>query len=56
MRLEETDRRLLRELQRDASLSMKELAERAAMSQSTAWRRVQDMEGAARVRGLCQGA
>ncbi|WP_370322241.1 Lrp/AsnC family transcriptional regulator [Oricola sp.] len=51
MRLEETDRRLLRELQRDASLSMKELAERTAMSQSTAWRRVQDMEEAGVITG-----
>lgn len=51
MRLEESDRRLLRELQRDASLSLKELAERAAMSSSTVWRRVQELEEAGIITG-----
>lgn len=51
MRLEESDRRLLRELQRDASMSLKELAERAAMSQSTVWRRVQELEEAGVITG-----
>jgi Lrp/AsnC family transcriptional regulator len=46
IRLDDSDRRLLRELQRDASLSLKELAERAAMSQSTVWRRIQELEEA----------
>ena len=44
MKTEESDRRILRELQRDATLTLKQLADRLAMSQSTIWRRVQDME------------
>lgn len=44
MTLSEPDRRLLREIQRDATLSLKDLAERLAMSQSTVWRRIQEFE------------
>lgn len=38
--LDDTDRRLLRLLQRDATLSTQALAERAGLSASPAWRRV----------------
>ncbi len=44
--LHENDRRILRELQRDATLSLKALAERIAMSASSVWRRIQDLEAA----------
>ncbi|MEM7443703.1 MAG: Lrp/AsnC family transcriptional regulator [Pseudomonadota bacterium] len=51
MELQDADRRILRELQRDATLSLKELAERVAMSSSTVWRRVQDLESAGVITG-----
>jgi DNA-binding Lrp family transcriptional regulator len=38
------DRKLLQLVQSDASLSLAELAERAGMSQSSAWRKIQDLE------------
>jgi Lrp/AsnC family transcriptional regulator len=37
-------RKLLQLVQADASLSLAEIAERAGMSQSTAWRKLQDLE------------
>ena len=43
-------RRLLRLLQQDGSLSLGELAERAGMSQSSAWRKVQDLEASGVIR------
>ncbi|MGZ2259556.1 Lrp/AsnC family transcriptional regulator [Roseobacter sp. A03A-229] len=46
MKLSPTDQRLLREIQRDASLSLAQLAERCDMAQSTVWRRMQDFERA----------
>ncbi len=42
--------RLLRLLQQDCSLALSDLAERAGMSQSTAWRKVQDLEAAGVIR------
>ena len=42
--------RLLRLLQQDGSLSLGELAERAGMSQSSAWRKVQDLEASGVIR------
>jgi Lrp/AsnC family transcriptional regulator len=39
-----SDRKLLRLLQADSSLSLAELAEKAGLSQSTAWRKIQDLE------------
>lgn len=42
--------RLLRLLQQDCSLALAELAERAGMSQSTAWRKVQELEAAGVIR------
>ena len=38
------DRRLLAELQRDARLTMQELADRVGLSSSAAWRRVKALE------------
>jgi Lrp/AsnC family transcriptional regulator len=38
--LDSTDKRLLAELQRDASLSLDELGERAGLSRNSCWRRV----------------
>lgn len=42
--------RLLRLLQQDCSLALADLAERAGMSQSTAWRKVQELEAAGVIR------
>jgi Lrp/AsnC family transcriptional regulator len=42
--LDATDKRLLAELQRDASLSLDELGERAALSRNGCWRRVSRLE------------
>ena len=42
--------RLLRLLQQDGSLSLGELAERSGMSQSSAWRKVQDLEASGVIR------
>ncbi len=46
------DRALLKELQRDASLSQRALAERVGISQNACWRRLQ----ALRASGILQGA
>ena len=65
--LDESDRRLLRQLQRDARISTQDLAETAGMSTSPAWRRVKRLEEAgiitghvalldARALGLCASA
>jgi Lrp/AsnC family transcriptional regulator, leucine-responsive regulatory protein len=51
MELEEQDRRLLRELQRDGRISNQDLAEAAAMSTSACWRRVRLLEEARVIRG-----
>lgn len=42
--LDTKDRRLLAELQRDARLTMQELAGRVGLSSSAAWRRVKSLE------------
>lgn len=44
--LSEADRRILSVLQEDATLTLKDIAERLSMSQSTVWRRVQELEAA----------
>ena len=49
--LPENDRRILRELQRDATLSLKALAEKISMSASSVWRRIQDLEAAGVILG-----
>jgi Lrp/AsnC family transcriptional regulator len=42
--LDSVDRRILRELQADASISIADLAERAGLSQTPCWKRVKRME------------
>ncbi len=51
MKLSDGDRRILRELQRDASLSLAALSERVGMAQSTVWRRINDLEAGGVIRG-----
>ena len=51
MKLSGSDRSILREIQRDASLSLAELSDRLAMAQSTLWRRMNDLEKAGVIRG-----
>ena len=46
MKLTRADRRLLTELQRDATRSQTELAEIAGMSRTSCWRRIRDFEEA----------
>lgn len=43
-RLDEMDRRILAELQRDGSLSIEELSERVHLSRNACWRRVKRLE------------
>ena len=50
--IDQIDKRLLRELQRDASLSQRELADRVGLSQNACWRRLKAMTAA----GLLQGS
>ena len=51
MKISGQERRLLREIQRDASLSLAQLAERAGMAQSTVWRKVQEFENTGLIAG-----
>jgi Lrp/AsnC family transcriptional regulator len=44
------EKRLLREVQRDASASLADLAERCGMAQSTVWRKLQEFEKAGLIR------
>jgi Lrp/AsnC family transcriptional regulator len=44
MELTRTDRRLLAELQKDATRNQAELAELVGMSRTSLWRRVRDFE------------
>lgn len=44
MELSDQDRRILRELQRDASQSLAKLAETTNTAQSTLWRRINDLD------------
>jgi len=46
MKLTRADRRLLEELQRDATRNQAELAEIAGMSRTSCWRRIRDFEEA----------
>jgi len=46
MKLTSTDRRLLAELQRDATRNQSELAELVGMSRTSCWRRIRDFEEA----------
>ncbi|SES19884.1 transcriptional regulator, AsnC family [Tranquillimonas rosea] len=49
--IDHVDRLLLRELQADASLSQRELAERVGLSQNTCWRRLKRLEESGVIRG-----
>jgi len=49
--LDQTDRRILAELQRDGSLSNAELAERVGLSTTPCWRRVRLLEEQGYIRG-----
>ncbi len=44
MKLDDKDRALLALLQRDATLTLRQLAERLPMSQASVWRRIRDLE------------
>ncbi|MEM6414002.1 MAG: Lrp/AsnC family transcriptional regulator [Pseudomonadota bacterium] len=44
IKLTESDRSILRALQADAGVSTRDLADQLAMSQSTLWRRINDLE------------
>ena len=46
MELDKIDLRILRELQRDASLAVESLAEKVHLSRNACWRRVKRMQGA----------
>ena len=46
MKLSRTDRRLLNELQRDATRKQSELADLVGMSRTSCWRRIRDFEEA----------
>lgn len=43
-KIDQTDARILLELQRDASLSQRDLAERVGLSQNACWRRLRTLE------------
>lgn len=45
-KIDQIDRRLLRELQKDATLSQRELAERVGLSQNACWRRLKALNDA----------
>ena len=49
--LDEIDRRLLRALQKDASLSLDSLSERTNLSRNACWRRVKALETSGVIRG-----
>lgn len=49
--LDRTDKRILRELQRDARLSTTELAERVSLTPSPCWRRLKALESEGYIRG-----
>ncbi|MBV2359051.1 Lrp/AsnC family transcriptional regulator [Thalassococcus sp. CAU 1522] len=49
--IDETDRRILRLLQQDASLSVDAVSERVALSRNACWRRIKQMED----RGILRG-
>lgn len=51
MGIDETDRRILRQLQRDASLSMDALAQAVGLSRNACWRRMRLMEEAGVITG-----
>jgi Lrp/AsnC family transcriptional regulator len=50
MELDPTDRRILRELQRDARLGVEAVGERVGLSRNACWRRIRAMEEAGVIR------
>ena len=50
MKLDETDKKLLAILQRDSTIAVGEIAERVGLSQSTCWRRINQLEEAGVIR------
>ena len=51
MKLSDPDRLILREIQRDSARNLAEIAERANMAPSTAWRKLQELEKAGVITG-----
>lgn len=51
MKLSRPDRRLLNELQRDATRNQAELAQLSGMSRTSCWRRIRDFEDAGLIEG-----
>ena len=51
MKLSDTEKRILREIQQNAALSLAALAERCNMAQSTVWRKLQELDAAGIVLG-----
>lgn len=49
--LDQIDRAILRALQRDASVSQRELAEQVGMSQNACWRRLKTLQDAGVIKG-----
>ncbi|MFC5584615.1 MULTISPECIES: Lrp/AsnC family transcriptional regulator [Nitratireductor] len=50
-KIDQFDRRILRALQRDASLSQRDLAEKVGLSQNACWRRLKSLEERGVIRG-----
>jgi Lrp/AsnC family transcriptional regulator len=50
-KLDDLDRRILRELQSDATISIAELSARVRLSQTPCWKRIQKLEGAGIITG-----
>ncbi len=50
-KIDETDRRILKFLQKDATLSLESIAEKVSVSLNTCWRRIQALEKAGIIRG-----
>ncbi|MBF9036339.1 winged helix-turn-helix transcriptional regulator [Rhodobacterales bacterium HKCCE2091] len=49
--IDDTDRRILRELQRDAGLGLEDLGTRVGLSRNACWRRIKALEAAGVIRG-----
>ncbi|MGB0498761.1 MAG: Lrp/AsnC family transcriptional regulator [Rubricella sp.] len=49
--LDDTDRRILRQMQADPAATVAQIAERAGLSHAPCWRRIRKMEGVGIIRG-----
>ncbi|MBS9716115.1 Lrp/AsnC family transcriptional regulator [Pseudohalocynthiibacter aestuariivivens] len=49
--IDETDRKILKELQRDASLGLESLGEKVHLSRNACWRRIKALEDSGVIRG-----